>query len=43
LFPQGGGGLDLGAIVGSIASGGVGGAVLLFIAWLIKGLMAKTA
>jgi uncharacterized membrane protein YeaQ/YmgE (transglycosylase-associated protein family) len=37
------GGLDMGAVVGSIASGGIGGAVLMVIAALVKGAMAKGA
>jgi uncharacterized membrane protein YeaQ/YmgE (transglycosylase-associated protein family) len=37
----GGGGLDIGSIIGSIASGGVGGAVLMVIVGLIKKAMAK--
>jgi hypothetical protein len=35
------GGLDLASIIGNVASGGVGGAVLLIIVSLIKGTMAK--
>lgn len=37
----GGGGMDLGSIIGSVASGGVGGGVLLAIIGLIKKAMAK--
>ena len=37
----GGGGMDLGGIVGSLASGGVGGGALMAIIGLIKKLMAK--
>jgi hypothetical protein len=33
--------LDLGSILGSIASGGVGGGLLMAIIGLIKNLMAK--
>jgi hypothetical protein len=40
-FAQSGGSLDPGAIVGNIASGGVGGAILLIIVSLIKGAMAR--
>ena len=41
LAQSGAGNLDLGSIVGDVASGGVGGAVLLIIISLIKGTMAK--
>lgn len=37
----GGGGLDFGSLLGSIASGGVGGGILMVIIGLIKGAMAK--
>jgi uncharacterized membrane protein YeaQ/YmgE (transglycosylase-associated protein family) len=37
----GGGGMDLGSIVGSLASGGVGGGVLMAVIGLIKKAMAK--
>ena len=37
------GGLDLQAVMSSVASGGVGGAVLLVITALIKGMMKKSA
>ncbi|MGD9636286.1 MAG: hypothetical protein AB7G28_21955 [Pirellulales bacterium] len=37
------GGLDLQAVIANIASGGVGGGVLLIIVALIKGMMKKTA
>lgn len=36
------GSLDLGAIIGSIASGGVGGSVVLVIVGLIRSLMSKS-
>lgn len=35
------GGMDLASIVGQIASGGIGGAILLAIIGLVKGLLAK--
>ncbi len=35
------GGTDLGAIIGQVASGGVGGGVLLVVVGLIKNAMAK--
>jgi hypothetical protein len=35
------GGLDLASIIGSVASGGVGGGVLMAIIGLIKSMMAK--
>jgi len=41
MLGQSGGGLDLTSIIGNVASGGVGGAVLLIIVSLIKGTMAK--
>jgi hypothetical protein len=34
-------GLDIGAIVGQVATGGVGGAVVMVIVGIIKGMMAK--
>jgi uncharacterized membrane protein YeaQ/YmgE (transglycosylase-associated protein family) len=37
------GGLDLQAVMSSVASGGVGGAVLLVIIAMIKGMMKKSA
>jgi uncharacterized membrane protein YeaQ/YmgE (transglycosylase-associated protein family) len=37
------GSLDLASIIGNIASGGVGGGVLMAIIGLIKSLMAKTS
>lgn len=37
----GGGGMDLGSIVGSLASGGVGGGALMAVIGLIKKVMAK--
>jgi len=37
----GGGGMDLGSILGSVGSGGVGGGVLLAIIGIIKKAMAK--
>ena len=36
-----GGGLDIGSILGSVATGGVGGGALLAIAGLIRGAMSK--
>jgi hypothetical protein len=36
-----GGGMDLGSLVGNIAGGGVGGALVLLIVSLIKGATAK--
>lgn len=35
------GGLDLGAIVGQVASGGVGGAVVMALVGVVKNMMAK--
>ena len=35
------GGLDIGSIISSIASGGVGGGVLMAIVGVVKGMMAK--
>src|SRR5262249_50423796 len=40
LFTKGGEGLDLATIIGNVASGGVGGSVLLLIVSLIKSSMA---
>lgn len=37
------GGLDMASVVSSVASGGVGGAVLMVIAAIIKGMMANRA
>jgi uncharacterized membrane protein YeaQ/YmgE (transglycosylase-associated protein family) len=37
------GGLDMQAVLSSVASGGVGGAALLIIVAIIKGMMKKTA
>ncbi len=37
----GGGGMDLAGVLGSIASGGVGGGVLMAIIGLIRGAMSK--
>jgi len=37
----GGGGLDAGALIGSIASGGVGGGIVMVIVGLIKSAMAR--
>jgi uncharacterized membrane protein YeaQ/YmgE (transglycosylase-associated protein family) len=42
IFAQSGG-LSLGGILGDVASGGVGGAILLFIISLIRGASARTA
>jgi len=36
-----GSGLDLGAVIGSVASGGVGGGVLMVVAGLVKQALAK--
>lgn len=36
-----GGGMDIGSIIGQVASGGVGGGVLLAIVGVIKKMMAK--
>ena len=36
-----GGGLDIGSLLGNIASGGVGGAIVMFVISLIKGRMAR--
>ena len=36
-----GGGLDIGSIVGSLASGGVGGGVVMAVIGVIKAMMAK--
>ena len=41
ILAQTGGSLDLTSIVGNVASGGVGGAVLLVIVSLIKSAMAR--
>lgn len=37
------GGLDVQAVISSVASGGIGGAVLMVVIALIKGMMKKTA
>lgn len=37
----GGGGMDIGSIIGDIASGGVGGGVLMVVVGMIKKAMAK--
>jgi uncharacterized membrane protein YeaQ/YmgE (transglycosylase-associated protein family) len=37
----GGGGLDIGSIIGSVLSGGVGGGVLMAIVGIIKNALAK--
>lgn len=37
----GAGGLDIGAIIGQVASGGVGGGVLLAIVGVVRNMMAK--
>lgn len=37
----GAGGLDIGSIISSVASGGVGGGVLMAIVGVLKGMMAK--
>jgi uncharacterized membrane protein YeaQ/YmgE (transglycosylase-associated protein family) len=37
------GGLDIQSVIASVASGGVGGAVMLVIAALVKGMMKKSA
>ena len=37
------GGLDIQAVLSSVASGGVGGAIMLVIVALIKGMMKKSA
>ena len=39
----GSGGLDIGSIIGSIASGGVGGGVLMAIIGIIRNAMSKKA
>jgi hypothetical protein len=36
-----GGGMDIGGIIGSVASGGVGGGVLMAIVGMVKKMMAK--
>lgn len=41
VLAQSGGSLDVGSIIGNVASGGVGGAILLVIVSLIKEAMAK--
>ena len=41
MFAQSGSSLDPGAIIGNIAGGGIGGAILLLIVSLIKGAMAR--
>ena len=37
------GGMDVGSIIGSLAGGGVGGAILMIIVGLIRKSMAKSA
>ena len=37
------GGMDLGAILGNVGGGGIGGAILLIIVGLIKNAMNKSA
>jgi hypothetical protein len=37
----GSGGIDPGSLIGSIASGGVGGSIVMVIIGLIKGAMAR--
>ena len=37
----GGGGMDIGSIIGMVASGGVGGGVLMVVVGLIKKLLGK--
>lgn len=37
----GGGGIDLANVIGNLASGGVGGGVLMTILGVVKGMMAK--
>jgi len=37
----GGGGMDIGSIIGQVAGGGVGGAILMIIVGLIRKAMAK--
>jgi uncharacterized membrane protein YeaQ/YmgE (transglycosylase-associated protein family) len=41
LGAAGGGGLDFGSLIASIASGGVGGGIVLVVIGLIKGAMAR--
>jgi hypothetical protein len=41
-LPLVGGSLDIGSIIGQIASGGVGGGVLMVIVGLIKQALGKT-
>ena len=36
------GGLDIGAIIQDVAGGGIGGAVLMIVAGIIKGMMNKS-
>lgn len=36
-----GGGMDIGGIIGSVASGGVGGGVLMAVVGMVKKMMAK--
>jgi hypothetical protein len=37
----GGGGLNLGTVLGNIASGGVGGGLLMVVIGILKGALAK--
>ena len=41
LGAAGGGGLDFGSLIANIASGGVGGGIVLVVIGLIKGAMAR--
>jgi hypothetical protein len=41
ILSASGGGLDLGTVLGNIASGGVGGGLLMVVIALIKGILAK--
>ena len=38
-MPTGGGGLDIGSIIGQVASGGVGGGVVMVIIGLLKSML----
>lgn len=40
-LPTGGGGLDIGSILGQVASGGAGGGIVMVIIGVIKSLLTK--
>ena len=41
MMSAGGGGLDLGSVLGNIASGGVGGGLLMVVIGILKSVLAK--